>query len=60
MNVRTGEVMTRSVARNNSEAFTKFLSMLDQGTAPGTGRRASLYRDVRPCRVCRPAAIVVS
>lgn len=35
MNVATGEVITRSVQRNNSEAFTRFLSMLDQCTAPG-------------------------
>jgi transposase len=35
MNVRTGEVITPSVQRNNSEAFTQFLAMLDQCTAPG-------------------------
>jgi transposase len=34
MNVTTGEVVTQRVARNNSAAFTAFLSMLDQCTPP--------------------------
>jgi transposase len=35
MNVATGEVIARRTARNDSAAFTSFLSMLDQCTAPG-------------------------
>jgi transposase len=34
MNVTTGEVITRSIRRNDSGAFTQFLAMLDQCTAP--------------------------
>ncbi|MDQ2815727.1 MAG: hypothetical protein M3Z75_28750, partial [Actinomycetota bacterium] len=35
MNVATGEVITRRVTRNDSSAFTGFLSMLDQNIVPG-------------------------
>lgn len=35
MDVRTGEVITQRVQRNNSEAFTRFLALLDQHVSPG-------------------------
>ena len=35
MNVATGEVITQPAARNDSAAFIRFLSLLDQCTAPG-------------------------
>lgn len=35
MNVATGEVISQRIRRNDSAAFTGFLSMLDQHTAPG-------------------------
>ncbi|HTQ88051.1 MAG TPA: IS630 family transposase [Streptosporangiaceae bacterium] len=35
MNTATGEVISQRIRRNDSAAFTEFLSMLDQHTAPG-------------------------
>ncbi|MGH3198012.1 MAG: hypothetical protein ACRDNT_19315, partial [Streptosporangiaceae bacterium] len=35
MNVATGEVIAKRIARNDSAAFMKFLAMLDQHIAPG-------------------------
>lgn len=35
LDVATGQVITQRIRRNNSAAFTSFLSVLDQHTAPG-------------------------
>ena len=35
MNTATGEVISQRIRRNDSAAFTEFLAMLDQHTAPG-------------------------
>ncbi|MGH3409369.1 MAG: IS630 family transposase, partial [Streptosporangiaceae bacterium] len=35
LNVATGEVISQRILKNNSVTFMKFLSMLDQHTAPG-------------------------